>query len=208
MKACITITPAVVFIAGSMRARQQYTDVFLFDTWYALEPLLTAIERLGKAYVTRLRSNHVVNLDDERFSLRTLAASISTPGGNFWVTYYPAPFFRARGDGTYLLYLAAPLAGAGVGSGKLSAVMAVTLAPGSRDSACLCQPDCTGKACGAPDGCGGYCQPFLYGGGRGSWTSAVKGWEDWGVINSLCGLGQWCQVTTLGQPPVCAPKPI
>jgi len=51
-------------------------DVFLFDTWYALAPLLTTIEELGKAYVTRLRSNRVVTLDEERVSLRALAKNI------------------------------------------------------------------------------------------------------------------------------------
>ena len=125
-------------------------------------------------------------------------ASISTPSGNSWATYYPAPFLRARGDGTYLLYLAEPLNSELHWRDKHSAVMAVTLAPGSRDSACLCQPDCTGKTCGASDGCGGYCQYVLDINGIG-----VVNWRD-----SLCDYPQSCQVTTLGQSPVCAPKPI
>jgi len=68
-------------------------DVFLFDTWYALEPLLTTINELGKIYVTRLRNNRVVLFDDEKVSIRALAASIDhnqyhrirIRGRTFWV---------------------------------------------------------------------------------------------------------------------------
>ncbi|MBR9703135.1 transposase [Candidatus Woesearchaeota archaeon] len=62
--------------AFTSACKDVHPDVFLFDTWYALEPLLSTIEQLNKVYVTRLRSNRVVLFDNERVSLRELAASI------------------------------------------------------------------------------------------------------------------------------------
>lgn len=51
-------------------------DVFLFDAWYALKPVLSTIDERGKAYVTKLKSNLLVNFTDEKRSLRELSASI------------------------------------------------------------------------------------------------------------------------------------
>jgi len=68
-------------------------DVFLFDAWYALKPVLGIIEQHHKAYVTRLKSNRLVIFDDERISLKELAMSIDhnqytrivVHGRTFWV---------------------------------------------------------------------------------------------------------------------------
>jgi Transposase DDE domain len=52
-------------------------DVFLFDAWYAVKPVLDTIEEHHKVYVTRLKSNRIVLYEDERISLRELASSIN-----------------------------------------------------------------------------------------------------------------------------------
>jgi len=51
-------------------------DVFLFDAWYAAQELLTMIDQLGKIYITRLKSNIIVDCNDEEIPLRALARSI------------------------------------------------------------------------------------------------------------------------------------
>ena len=68
-------------------------DVFLFDAWYAAEALLDALEKMGRVYITRLRSNRAVELEGERASLRALATGINheeyrrlrVDGRSFWV---------------------------------------------------------------------------------------------------------------------------
>ena len=51
-------------------------DVFLFDAWYALAPVLHVIEHHKKIYITKLKSNMIALFDDEKISLRTLAKSL------------------------------------------------------------------------------------------------------------------------------------
>lgn len=51
-------------------------DVFLFDAWYALAPVLHAIELHKKIYITKLKSNMIACFDDEKMSLRALAKGI------------------------------------------------------------------------------------------------------------------------------------
>ena len=68
-------------------------DVFLFDTWYSLKPVLKLIEEHCKLYVTRLRSNRVTFVDDECLSLKLLAINFShhqycpvrVHGRTYWV---------------------------------------------------------------------------------------------------------------------------
>jgi len=51
-------------------------DVFLFDAWYALAPVLHVIEKHKKIYITKLKSNMIATFGDENISLRTLAKSL------------------------------------------------------------------------------------------------------------------------------------
>jgi len=68
-------------------------DVFLFDAWYAANRLLVHLEAKSKAYITRLKSNRLVLVGDEHYSLRELAASMShdqyrrevVHGRSFWI---------------------------------------------------------------------------------------------------------------------------
>jgi len=61
------------------------------------------------------------------------------------------PLLVARGDGTYVLYLRSSETSYNVG------LFAYALTDGPENPDCVCQPTCSGKSCGDPDGCGGYC---------------------------------------------------
>ena len=51
-------------------------DVFLFDAWYALAPVLHVIEQHKKIYITKLKSNMIARFDEDNISLRVLAKSL------------------------------------------------------------------------------------------------------------------------------------
>jgi len=100
-------------------------------------------------------------------------ASLYHAQSNAW-SMFGDPLLVAQGDGTYRLYLRSDT----LNHYKVG-VSAFKLAPGPTKASCVCQPDCAGKACGASDGCGGYCE-----------------------TDNGCASGQTCQGRK-GAPPAC-----
>lgn len=55
-----------------------FVDLFLFDSWYCKSPVMEKVEERGKIFISRLRADSKVDMDDEQFiNLNHLAKNIT-----------------------------------------------------------------------------------------------------------------------------------